>query len=361
MNNTSNLHRTARRALLAGLAGVVTLASAGGAYADGRHGRPPADPPMSIAAAPPTTTPPTTTAPAPADATPRPVGPTNLAPTPTTRPAGPDQLAGQVPSGFTLSAKAKAHGTWARISYATNSTSLSVRISDHQPILKNGVWTEPYMDGIIGPEIVEPYKGKMYYDAMGLLPGTTYYFVVTVPTGVNQVPVQAVGTFTTLHRTLTITFDSVHVTNDSDKGAKGAGEFTFWFNVNGKQIATISKDISSDSSYAFKVDGKPLTVTIPDVLNNDIPFGVQVFEDDIQSWDTCGHFLLPGDVWDGKAVDQENECGTWLGMTDQYSAAPGQWKIGYGHQESTPIDFTMAPWKSSVHLTISGTITAVWA
>jgi len=324
---------------------------------------------MSIAAAPPTTTPPTTTPPtttpprtvAPADTTHRPAGPANQAPTPTNQPVGPNQLAGLAPSGFTLTAKAKAHGTWARISYTTNATSLSVRISDRQPVFSNGVWTEPYMDGIIGPEIVEPYKGKMYYDAMILQPGTTYYYIVTVPTAVNEVPVQAVGTFTTLRRTLTISFDTVHVTDDSDKGAKGAGDFTFWFHVNGKQIATISKDIYSDSSYAIKVDGKPLTVTIPDVTNNDVPFGVQVFEDDIQSWDTCGHHLLPGDVWDGEEVDQENECGTWLGLISGYLAAPGDWKVGYGHQESEPIEFTLSPWKSSVHLTISGTITAVWA
>jgi hypothetical protein len=347
-NTTTNrtVHHAGRRALLAGLAGVITLASAGGAYADGRHGRPPAEPPMTISAAPTTTTAPPLAAP-----------PSDTAP----RPAGPTTLAGQLPSGFTLSATAKAHGTWARISYATNATSLSIRISDHQPVFKNGVWSEPYMDSIIGPEIVEPYKTKMYYDAMSLLPGTTYYFIVTVPTAVNQLPVQAVGTFTTLTRTLTISFDTIHVTDDSDKGAKGAGDFTFWFNINGTQVATVSKDISSDSSWAISMDGKPVTVTIPNVLNNDVPFGVQVFEDDIQSWDTCGHFLLPGDTWDGVAVDQENECGTWLAMTDEYSAAPGQWKVGYGHQENTPIEFTMSPWKSSVHLTISGTITAVWA
>jgi len=364
MTNTSSFHRTARRALLAGLAGIITLASAGGAYADGRHGRPPAEPPMSIAAAPTTTTPPTTqpaTSAAPAGTTHRPAGPANQAPTPTNQPVGPNQLAGLAPSGFTLTTKVKVHGTWARISYTTNATSLSVRISDRQPVFSNGVWTEPYMDGIIGPEIVQPYKTKMFFDAMSLLPDTTYYFIVTAPTAANEVPVQTVGTFTTLRRTLTITFDTVHVTDDSDKGAKGAGDFTFWFHVNGKQIATITKDIKSDSSYAIEVDGKPLTVTIPDVLNNDVPFGVQVFEDDIQKWDICNHFFLPGDAWDGVAIDQENECGTWLGMVDQYIAAPGDWKPGYGEQESTPIEFSMAPWKSSVHLTISGTITAVWA
>ena len=362
------IHRTARRALVAGLAGIITMAAASGAYADGRHGRPPADPaPINIAAAPttttPPTTPPTTTPPIaapPADTTPRPSGPTNLAPTPTTQPKGPTQWAGLSDSGFTLQAKAHPHGTWARINYATNAPGLKVRISDHQPVFANGVWTEPYMDSTVGPYDATPYPTKMYFDAMGLLPGTTYYYIVTVPTAADEVPVQAVGTFTTKTRTLTITFDSIAVTDDSDKGAKGAGDFTFWFNVNGEQVATISKDIYSDSTYAISVDGKPLTVVIPDVANNDVPFAVQLFENDVQSWDECGSYLMGGDLWDGTPIDDENECGTWASMTSQYDASPGDWKVGYGQQESEPIHFELSPWKSSVHLTISGTITAAW-
>ena len=164
-----------------------------------------------------------------------------------------------------------------------------------------------------------------------------------------------------LRRTLTITFDTVHVTDDSDPGAKGAGDFTFWFQVNGKQVASLSKDIKSDSSYSIQVDGKPLRVVIPDVLHTDVPFGVQVFENDVQNWDSCNHELLAGDTWDGVAIDKENACGTWLGMVDQYNASPGKYKVGYGWQEGETIEFDLAPDKSSVPLTVSGTITAVWA
>jgi hypothetical protein len=102
-------------------------------------------------------------------------------------------------------------------------------------------------------------------------------------------------------------------------------------------------------------------VVIPDVLHDDVPFGVQIFENDIQYLDSCGLELIGGDAWDGEPINKDNECGTWLELHDFYDASPGYWKVGYGYQESEPIQFELAPWKSSVHLTISGTITAVWA
>ena len=278
--------------------------------------------------------------------------------------SGPTELAGLSASGFTLTGvSTTAHGTWTRFRYTTNAPTVKLLVSDRQPVFANGVWTEPYMESIIGPEIVVTTKpGEvMKYNDYNLLPGTTYYYIITVPTAADQVPVQAVGSFTMLRRTLTITFDTVHVTDDSDPGAKGAGDFTFWFHVNGKQVASVSKDIKSDSSYAIRVDGKPLRVVIPDVLHTDVPFGVQVFENDVQNWDSCGHELLAGDTWDGVAIDKENACGTWLGMVTQYDASPGMYKVGYGWQEGETIEFDLSPYKSSVHLTVSGTITAVWA
>lgn len=348
MNPTTSHHRhRARRVLAICLAGAVALTTASGvANADGRQGRPTTPPVAPIA----------TPAPAVDD-----LAPPAQSPVP---PAGPGALAALSPSGFSLTGvHATPHGTWSRLSYTTNAPAVTIRISDHQPKFVKGVWTEPYMDSIIGPDIVQTTKPgtPMKFDDMYELPATTYYYIITVPTAANQVPVQAVGSFTTLHRTLTISFDTVHVTDDSDKGAKGAGDFTFWLQVNGTQVAHVSKDISSDSTWAIKVDGKPVSVVLPNVLLDDVSFGAQVFEDDIQSWDHCSSELLSGDDWDGVPVIKENSCGTWLAMSDEYDASPGSWAIGYGHQESTPIPFTLTSYQSSVHLTISGTITAVWA
>ena len=344
-------HRPSR-VLFATLAATLALATVGTAHADDRHERPPAEPaPAAIA---PVGAPAT----APTDQLELAAAPAPAAPT------GPDQLAGLSASGITLTdVSATAHGTWTRFRYTTNAPEVKLLVSDRQPVFANGAWSEPYMEGIIGAETVATTKPgqPMTFNDYYLLPGTTYYYIITVPTAADQVPVQAVGSFTMLRRTLTITFDTVHVTDDSDPGAKGAGDFTFWFQVNGKQVASLSKDIKSDSSYSIQVDGKPLRVVIPDVLHTDVPFGVQVFENDVQNWDSCNHELLAGDTWDGVAIDKENACGTWLGMVDQYNASPGKYKVGYGWQEGETIEFDLAPYKSSVHLTVSGTITAVWA
>jgi len=349
MNPTAHHRHRARRLLAVCLAGAVTLAAASGvADADGRQGRP--APRVAPIASP---------TPSVDD-----LAPSAPPAQPPVTPAGPSGLAALSPSGFSLTGvSVTPHGMWSRFHYTTNAASVTIRISDRQPKLIKGVWTEPYMDSIIGPDIVETIKPgtQMKFDDMFELPATTYYYIITVPTAANQVPVQAVGSFTTLHRTLTISFDTVHVTDDSDKGAKGAGDFTFWLQVGGKQVAHVSKDISSDSSWAIKMDGKPVSVVLPNVLLDDVSFGAQIFEDDIQSFDHCSSELLSGDDWDGVPVIKENSCGTWLAMSDEYDAAPNAWKIGYGHQESTPIPFTLKSYDSSVHLTISGTITAVWA
>lgn len=348
MNHRTPTTSTARRLLGVALAGLVALGATSTAHAGDRAPAPPKPAPIGAGSGP---------------IAPAPIAPAPTPPAPKPTPAGPQQLAGLSASGFTLTGvTAKAHGTWARFAYTTNAADVTVRVSDRQPVFKNGVWSEPYLDGIVGPETVHTTKPGtvMKYNWYYLQPGTTYHYIVTVPTKPGQVPVQAVGSFTTLRRTLTITWDTIHVTDDSDPGAKGAGDFTFWFRVNGTQIARIHKDIKSDSSYTITVNGEPLTTVLPN-LTKDVPFSVQVFEDDIQSWDTCGHELLSGDNWDGTPIDKETECGTWLAMEDFYDASPGNYRVGYGWREGEPIEFTMSPWDSSVHLTITGTITAVWA
>ena len=302
---------------------------------------------------------------------PTPPAPLDVAPAPLPPPPGPDRpngFAGLENSGYTLTGvKVVPHGTYARFKYNTNAASVNIRITTYVPRLINGVWRDPIMDSIIGPEQVNG-TGKVTYHHQFLYPATTYYYIITVPTAANQVPVQAVGTFTTLRRTLTITLDSIHVTDDSDPGAKGAGDFTFWVRADGKPVTSFSKAISSDSTYMIKLDangkpcanGKPITIVIPEVKDDDVPLDVQIFENDIQSWDDCGDELLGGDSWNGVAIDKENACGTWLSLHTMYDAAPGIYGPGVGYREHEPIPFVMHWYQSSVHLTISGTMTATW-
>jgi hypothetical protein len=353
--NSNTRTRTARRLVAAGLVGLISLAAAGGAHADGRRTPPPAPPitPFEL-----------TAAPSDDDADHDAADDRAPAPPPPSRPGTLDEFAALQPSGYSLTnVKITPRGTWARMRYTTNSPTVTVRVSEFQPKLINGVWAEPYMDSIVGPDTVDTTKGgvEMKWDKLFLLPDTTYYYIITVPTAADEVPVQAVGSFTTLRRTLTITFDTIAVTDDSDPGLKGAGDFSFWFEVNGEQIAQFSKSIASDSSYDIVVDGKPLQITIPDVLHTDVPFGVQVYENDVQKWDECGKELLGGDSWDGVGINKENSCGTWLHMFDEYYAGPGDWEVGYGQEDHLPIPFTLTRNDSSVHMTITGTIVAVWS
>lgn len=339
------------RLIGAAVAGVIAaaLAMAGPAHAD--RSVPPAD-----------TTSTDRIADRPADA-PTTTGDLTTAGTSEPGPGGPTGLAGLSPSGFTLDGlKVSPHGTYVRFDYTTNAPAVTVRLSTFVPKFANGVWTEPIMDSIIGPEVVDG-TGKVTYAPWGLTPDTTYYYIITVPTAANQMPVQAVGSFTTLHRTLTIVWNTIHVTDDSDPGAKGDGDFTFWFRANNQAVASFSKDIASDSTYTIDVDGQgtPLSTVISDVPNTEVPIAIQVYEDDVQSWDECGAWLTGGESWDGEPINQENECGTWTAMTHTYDAGPGLYGPGYGYHEGDPVVFEMSPYKSSVHLTVSGTITATWS
>lgn len=329
MHTIHTSRRSLRRLTILGLAGVLTLAGigAGQAHAQG-----------------------------------------DLAPAPAPGPANPNGLAGLENSGKTLTGvKVTPHGTYARFSYTTNAANATIRITRNVPRLIGGVWRDPIMDSIIGPEQVAG-TGKVTYHQRFLYPATKYYYIITVPTAANQVPVQAVGSFSTLHRTLTITLDTIKVTDDSDPGAKGAGDFTFWVQANGKPVAAFSKSISSDSSYQIKLDangkpsanGKPITIVIPEVKDDNVPLDVQIFENDIQSWDSCGGWLQAGDAWDGVPINHENGCGTWLSLHTEYEAGPSIYGPGVGFREHEPIPFVMHWYQSSVHLTISGTMTATW-
>jgi hypothetical protein len=277
--------------------------------------------------------------------------------------AGSGDIAGLQSSGLTLSNVGVArHGTWAKIAYTTNAATARIRVSTYTPVKKNGVWVDPIMDSIIGPEEVTA-TGNVRYRAYSLTPDTTYWVTITLPTKANQIPVQAVRSFTTKKRTVTITWDRIEVTDDSDPGAKGAGDFTFWFRSNGVQIAHFSKDIKSDSTYTIdlKGDGSRLTQVVKNVKTKDIPFSIQFFENDIQSWDHCDGQLTGSKAWDGKPINKENACGTWGSMSSQYDAAPGIYGAGQGVNEGDTVAIELSPWKSSVHLTVIGTVTATWS
>lgn len=368
-------NRTGRRIALVALAATMVAGVATGpAHAD-RSPRPsaPAPTPMVLAATPVTVPPTVPPAPAPAPMVitappivePTPTIPPVIAPAPTTGPAPAAQIpAGpavfSIPvtdSGYTISdVSVIPHGTWAKIRWTTNAPKSTIFITDQQPQFVNGLWTH-WSQQILGVEHIDA-TGNVSFKEMLLNPNTKYWYIITAVTSGYDKPVQLVGSFTTLIRTVTVHIDGIHVTDDGDAGAKGAGDFTFWFHENGHDWTTLSKDIKSDSS--FETD---LTMVYEDVRGDeDLRWDVQVFEDDRQSWDKyCGKGVLPGQSWSGEGVDVDNACGTWLTMGLSFDASPGIYGSGNGEFETKPVEFTMAPWKSSVHMTMTGTIVSTFA
>jgi hypothetical protein len=367
-----------RLALVAVTATMVAGVSAAPAHAD-RSPRPPAPAPGPVVVAaptttvPPTTVPPTappTAAPAPMVITappvvePTPTIPPVLAPAPTTvptpaapTPAGPAVLGIEVTdSGYSISdVSVTPHGTWAKIRWTTNAPKSTLFITDQQPQFVNGVWTH-WSEDIVGVEHFGA-PGNLTFKKKLLNPNTKYWYIITAETSGFDKPVQVVGSFTTLTRTVTVHIDGIHVTDDGDPGLKGAGDFTFWFHENGNEWTTFSKGIKSDSSV-----GLDLTLEYKDVRGDeDMQWDVQVFEDDRQSWDKyCGDGVLPGQSWSGEGVNVDNACGTWLTMGLWFDASPGIYGPGNGEFETQPVEFTMSPWDSSVHMTITGKIVSTF-
>lgn|GEM_PF-2306579 len=247
-------------------------------------------------------------------------------------------------------------GTWAKILWTTNAPKFTIFITDQQPQFVNGVWTH-WSQQVAGVERIDA-TGNVSFKEMLLNPNTKYWYIITAVTSGFDKPVQLVGSFTTLTRTVTVHIDGIHVTYDGDPGAKGAGDFTFWFHENGNDWTTLSKDIKSDSSF-----GTDLTMVYEDVRGDeDLRWDVQVFEDDRQSWDKyCGNGVLPGQSWSGEGVGIDNACGTWLTLGLSFDASPGIYGAGNGEFETKPVEFTMAPWNSSVHMTMTGTIVSKFA
>jgi hypothetical protein len=103
-------------------------------------------------------------------------------------------------SGWTLGdVDVVVHGTTARIRYTTNAPLVEVLVSSHHPHLVDGTWIEPIQACTAGVEFGGGRGTVDVYDHH-LQPGLTYHYVLTVPTTVDQRPVQVVGSFVAASR-----------------------------------------------------------------------------------------------------------------------------------------------------------------
>lgn len=77
----------------------------------------------------------------------------------------------------------------------------------------------------------------------GLVPDSHYYYVLRLEHQSSKS--FRVGSFWTRRRVVTVRFDKIHVIDDSDWGAKGAGDFVFGFWVGPTWLGEYKKDVSS--------------------------------------------------------------------------------------------------------------------
>jgi hypothetical protein len=110
----------------------------------------------------------------------------------------------------------------------------------------------------------------------GLAPNTFYYYILRAGSSSSQ------GTLgTTLHRSVTVNFNSITVTNDSD--STGQGELTYNFKVNGVYRPGLTFYRATSSGDTFN-PGKSVTNLIDGGAT--IPLQVEVQDDD-GSFSTC--------------------------------------------------------------------------
>ena len=109
----------------------------------------------------------------------------------------------------------------------------------------------------------------------GLIPNTFYYYILRAGSAYSQ---GQLGT--TLHRNVTLSFNSITVTNDSD--SSGKGELTYNFKVNGSYRSSLTFFRGTNSGETFNPNRSSIVVD----GQATIPFLVEVQDDDCD-FSTC--------------------------------------------------------------------------
>ncbi len=251
-----------------------------------------------------------------------------------------------------------AHGTWAMLEWTANVPSTTVQVSSSPPTLTNGKWS--FANAVYA---ATAYKQNDAFaeQVTGLNPATKYHVILTTPATGNMVSTQALGQFTTLARTqVVVTFNQIHVTDDADGGAKGAGDLWWYFNTtfagwsDGWQKSahsgdTIQVNFPDDPNASRPVPYKVTGTNVP----NAFEVIIQAVEDDTWGYGDSG---CP-------AYDKPNP-------TFPYEDAESCSQAGYTSKnislptfvfESQITPFTMATSSGPVKFSVTGTVTATYA
>ena len=87
-------------------------------------------------------------------------------------------------------------GTTARLRYTTDAPVVEILITPYRPTLVEGVWVEWVLEATDSTDFA-PGGGTIDYFHRTLRPGIEYHYIITAPGQAGELPVQAVGQFST--------------------------------------------------------------------------------------------------------------------------------------------------------------------
>jgi len=132
-----------------------------------------------------------------------------------------------------------------------------------------------------------------------LEPGTAYDYTLKVRDESGNAQVRT-GTFTTLKRQVTVTFDSVTVTDDSDDLSEG--DLAFWFGVNGSWTNGPEFSGGVDSGDTVNPGYSNTVVGAPDAMK----LGIYGWDDDCDFFDgLCSSGIGPGGSTGGSSGEAD--------------------------------------------------------
>ena len=151
---------------------------------------------------------------------------------------------------------------------------------------------------------------------LSLDPGTEYFWNLKVRDESGNVQVRN-GSFTTLKRQVTVNFDSITVTDDSDDLSEG--DLVFWFNTGGDWDSSSQYEDGIDSGDTVNPGYSRVVVGAPDTLQ----LGLYGWDDDCDFTDgLCSMGIGPGGS-DGGSHGEADWATAWTDVNTSVSG-PGE-------------------------------------
>lgn len=208
----------------------------------------------------------------------------------------------------------KPHGTYTEFTVNTSVPAwIKLEVSKSKPNANGQLVT---VDGWIKTGVMTNlWNGALSY----LQAQTTYACVVTATDAMNNTVTQPCS-FTTLTRSVNVSFDQIYIQDDSDGGTEGQGDLDFYFFVNGGQIGHLDGTWGTGAhiplsgiSSTVSPSADTVTLTLTGIDNDDADAGglcsktafyyisTHAGSDSCADWSTVEQKFTfptgPGEVW----------------------------------------------------------------